>query len=726
VIIAEPTYETCGRRRQVGPNSSTTTRKEEDGGCGARWGSTGRVPVRRSGRAWWVGALVSVVVALLMILGAVGGVPVAVASQTECFSYAYACTPGYDATNTEGGWAWKYYGGSYAATPTGYHNCTLYAAWRLEQNGLANPGLWGNAVEWINHTSHNHTPAVGSIAWWGSEMGGGFGHVAYVEQLRGAEVFIRADNYASSGGYTDAGWIPASSVDAFLHPHDVQTGPPGEGSFVSYAGNVYRIAGGAPMYINSWAPFGGPQPTSELSASQWAALRQMPADGTTISGAETGQVYKIAGGAPLYLSSCDAGCGAPIAVSQYAIEHNGTPPGGTWHLNTVPAGGTTIETPSSETGRIYKVAGGAPLYLSSCDAGCGSPVEVNQYTIDGNGAPPGAKQHLNTVPADGTTIETPSSETGRIYKVAGGAPLYLSSCDAGCGSPVEVNQYTIDALGAPAGAVLHLNAVPANGTLVSSTATGMVYRIAGGAPLYVSKWSAIGGPQPSVGIDQWDIENTSNPAAHLNAVPANGTFIETSTGALFRIAGGAPFALSSWTLFGGEQSHVIVDEWDIENTTNAAAHLNATPANGTTVEGLPSDTYWIFEAGLRSQITTIATAVAVDDLGLAAYPAKEEAGAQPAGSSGTTVAGTGPSTTPSSSNGVLGTKSHQALKRPSVGSRARAECHKIRNHRKRAKCTAELAKCHKIKNRRERKKCYLVVKRRHHLTKKRGRHARRG
>ena len=74
----------------------------------------------------------------------------------------------------------------------------------------------------------------------------------------------------------------------------------------------------------------------------------------------------------------------------------------------------TLSTPSSETGRIYKVAGGAPLYLNSCDAGCGNPVMVNQYTIDANGAAPGGPWHLNTVPADGTTLSTPSSETGRI------------------------------------------------------------------------------------------------------------------------------------------------------------------------------------------------------------------------------------------------------------------------------------------------------------------------
>src|ERR1700728_1363174 len=42
------------------------------------------------------------------------GAPTAQASQTDCLSSGYACTPGYDATNTEGTWAWSHYGGTYA------------------------------------------------------------------------------------------------------------------------------------------------------------------------------------------------------------------------------------------------------------------------------------------------------------------------------------------------------------------------------------------------------------------------------------------------------------------------------------------------------------------------------------------------------------------------------------------------------------------------------------
>jgi surface antigen len=144
------------------------------------------------------------------------------ASATDCKSSAYTCTPGYSGANAQGTWAWAYYGGAIAATPTGTHNCTLYAAWRLAQSGMANPGKsWGNAVDWAAAVGGgDHRATVGSIAWWGGERAGGSGHVAYVEQVTGTNILIRADNFVASGGYTDAGWIAASSVDLYLHPHD--------------------------------------------------------------------------------------------------------------------------------------------------------------------------------------------------------------------------------------------------------------------------------------------------------------------------------------------------------------------------------------------------------------------------------------------------------------------------------------------------------------------------
>ncbi len=139
-----------------------------------------------------------------------------------------------------------------------------------------------------------------------------------------------------------------------------------------------------------------------------------------------------------------------------------------------------------------------------------------------------------------------------------------------------------------------------------------IYEIAGGAPLLVSSWGAVGGPHPVTVISQqqW---------ASLPPVPAGGTFLVTSTGKIYRVAGGAPFAVSSWSVFGGIQPHVQVDQWDIDNISNPAAHMNAKPANGTVVEGLPSRSYWTFIGGARMRTAASPGAVAVDDAGLVAF-----------------------------------------------------------------------------------------------------------
>src|SRR5690349_15708831 len=112
---------------------------------------------------------------VLVLVGIVSATPAA-AGEYDCRSTAYACTPGYSGSNASGSWAWKYYGGSNAATPNGSHNCTLYVAWRLAQNGLPDPGRsWGHAIDWARTIGGgDHRPAVGAVAWWGASRGGGY------------------------------------------------------------------------------------------------------------------------------------------------------------------------------------------------------------------------------------------------------------------------------------------------------------------------------------------------------------------------------------------------------------------------------------------------------------------------------------------------------------------------------------------------------------------------
>ena len=85
---------------------------------------------------------------------------------------SYSCTKGgySNSTALKSGWPYALYGkGQVSTNSYGMHNCTLYAAYRLKLNGLsANPGSWGNAVDWAKdaakHYLVNRAPAIGSIA----------------------------------------------------------------------------------------------------------------------------------------------------------------------------------------------------------------------------------------------------------------------------------------------------------------------------------------------------------------------------------------------------------------------------------------------------------------------------------------------------------------------------------------------------------------------------------
>jgi hypothetical protein len=158
-----------------------------------------------------------------------------------------------------------------------------------------------------------------------------------------------------------------------------------------------------------------------------------------------------------------------------------------------------------------------------------------------------------------------------------------------------------------------------DGTFVQVPGTVAVYEIVGGAPLYVSAWPQFGGPQPVTEISAPELDS-------LRPYPADGTFVQTTSGGVYRMAGGAPLGVSSWAVFGGVQPYVTIDQWDIDNISNPLSHLLAAPVDGTVVEGLPSDTYWLFGSGLRAVTTATPGATQVDDAGLAAFVQAPETG----------------------------------------------------------------------------------------------------
>ncbi|HTP21158.1 MAG TPA: DUF1906 domain-containing protein [Solirubrobacteraceae bacterium] len=198
-----------------------------------------------------------------------------------------------------------------------------------------------------------------------------------------------------------------------------------------------------------------------------------------------------------------------------------------------------------------------------------------------------------------------------FFEMAGGAPLFVNSwSDVGGAQPYTViTQQEFDTL----------NPVPADGTLIE-TDTGAVYLIAGGAPLYVSDLTQFGEPQPLL-VDQWNIDNVGNPLSHLNPLPSDGTFLTTTTGLTYRVAGGAPLGVSNWTVFGGVKPSVTIDPWDVQNLFDPAAHMLYRPMVGTVVEGLPSGAYWEFGPKNRYLVAAEPGAVRVADHGLLPFSA---------------------------------------------------------------------------------------------------------
>lgn len=370
-----------------------------------------------------------------------------------CSSADYSClaSTGYSGQSVWGSWG-----------PG--HNCVSYAAFRLEQAGAARP--WpdriGSGWEWDDKARAagvllDDTPAVGAIAQWDNY---GAGHVGYVEAVTDAYIDVSEDNYSSRGaGTSTIRRIDRTSqmfADAsFIHvrdatpPNRILSGAVGDNALVDYQGHVYRIAGGAPVYVSTFDAVGGPQATISLTDAEFAALATVPRDGTVLAGSQRGEVYRVTGGAPVYLSTWDA-IGGPqsfVSVDQAALDNAGA--GGVWdHLRARPADGTTVI--AWQNGEVYRFAGGAPIYVSTFDA-IGWPssmpsVDLSAIDMAGNG---GAWMHLAMRPVDGTLIL--GAQTGRVYVIRGGHPEYVSDW-AQVGGPqpaTTVDQVAIDNAGGP-------------------------------------------------------------------------------------------------------------------------------------------------------------------------------------------------------------------------------------------------------------------------------------
>jgi putative cell wall-binding protein/surface antigen len=350
--------------------------------------------------------------------------------------------------------------------------CTSFVAWRLHsKNGFEMP-FHNDATGWADDArARGYTvdmnPTVGSVAWWA------YGHLAWVESVNpGGTVTVEAYNWRTVTGAHDGAYhentYSVSAPSGYIHFKDSGSGVH-SGDFVSYRGDVYRIAGGAPIYVSNWATFGGIKPTIALSDSQWAGLRTYPADGTLVSAQPSQQVFTIVGGAPLYISDWATVGGAKPTVSigdddiRNADQADAASP---WnHLRFHPSDGTFVSAQPSQ--RVYQVTGGAPSYVSDwASVGGVQPVtNVGDDVIRNAGTPDHASQwsHLRQRLFGTDRFETSaaisawrfSSGVGTVYIANGfNFPDALSGAALAGSQGTSVLLVTADAIPAAIGSEL--------------------------------------------------------------------------------------------------------------------------------------------------------------------------------------------------------------------------------------------------------------------------------
>jgi surface antigen len=306
--------------------------------------------------------------------------------------------------------------------------CTSWVAWRLHGHNQfempfhANAGNWGAKAKALGYTV-NMSPAVGSVAWWNTSTRG---HVAWVEAVNpNNTVEIEEYNIGGSGKY-DETTIPTSSVSGYIHFQDLATSFV-DGSYVEYVGQIYRMAGGAPIYVTTWANF-GKTPAGIVSAKRWVALRKTPVDGTFIQGSTSKKIYRIVGGAPIYISSwASVGGQQPVVVVPDASITNAAGPvtvSRYEHLNFYPTG-TNEFVLASPSNKIYKITGNAAVPLTSWAAVGGKvqpTVRIGDDAIAKAGSPSTSPYaHLLGYAGLPTPVITGTVQLGHMLKAGLGA-----------------------------------------------------------------------------------------------------------------------------------------------------------------------------------------------------------------------------------------------------------------------------------------------------------------
>lgn len=105
---------------------------------------------------------------------------------------------------------------------------------------------------------------------------------------------------------------------------------PADGSFVRARGHVWRVVGGALVWVESWIPYGGPRTTKPLPESTMqAVITRVVRDGVFIRTIQDGRVYRMVAGMPIYVSTW-AAFGGPQPVTDVDVDAVSQAAGGSY------------------------------------------------------------------------------------------------------------------------------------------------------------------------------------------------------------------------------------------------------------------------------------------------------------------------------------------------------------------------------------------------------------
>jgi len=202
--------------------------------------------------------------------------------------------------------------------------------------------------------------------------------------------------------------------------------------------------------------------------------------------------------------------------------------------------GSFVKTSSSDA--VYEIVGKAALPVSNwIKVGGQKPVTIISST---------QLLSYKKFPVNGKYIKAYGNNT--VYITVGNSLIPLSSWNE-VGGGKKVITIASNLIGT------YFNSYPQDGSLLQGYGSKTVYVMAGGAPIAVSSWSAIGGPKSFTIVPK-------NFTSKLKSYPIKGTYIRGYLSKRVYLSSGNKLQyISSWQSVGGAKPSTNVDDWAIDN-----------------------------------------------------------------------------------------------------------------------------------------------------------------